>query len=206
MRVPDGKHVTHFARRQSSSASTAVGWRLLALEHAVVAYHCGNAQPVIGENAGTAARLREAVRFQAAPALDRILIPPERERQDLAVIREAGETLDRYEAVDFLELGPQIRGGPGRSPFCLPGGTRLESRLTWGFMSGFSGTSYLFLRLRRRFGFFFFGASPTALFPSSASSGFSGIDFSGSSSRRLPLSSTCSLFCAAMSARNWSGR
>lgn len=54
----------------------AVGRRLGALAHAVVAQDAGNAQAVIGEYAVAAARLRQAVAFEAAPVFHRFLVAP----------------------------------------------------------------------------------------------------------------------------------
>src|SRR4051812_43469727 len=45
-----------------------------------------------------------------APALHGILVAPERQRQQLARVGDALETLDRDEAVDRLELRPQRCG------------------------------------------------------------------------------------------------
>src|SRR5690349_17714335 len=56
----------------------AVGRRLLApLGHAVVAHDAGNAQAVIGKDAGPALCLRTAVPLELAPALDGLLVAPE---------------------------------------------------------------------------------------------------------------------------------
>ena len=43
-----------------------------------------------------------------APALDRRLVAPERQRDVLAGLGQALEALDRDEAVDPLELGPEL--------------------------------------------------------------------------------------------------
>src|SRR6266481_4694686 len=45
-----------------------------------------------------------------APACDRVLIAPERQRQDLAMLAQAREPLDRDEPFDLLELRPQAGG------------------------------------------------------------------------------------------------
>jgi len=43
----------------------------------------------------------------AAPLPDRLLIAPELKREELALLVEALEPLDRDESVDLLHLGPQ---------------------------------------------------------------------------------------------------
>src|ERR1700730_1941825 len=45
-----------------------------------------------------------------APASDRLLIAPKRQRQDLAILAHAHEPLDRDEPFDLLELRPQADG------------------------------------------------------------------------------------------------
>src|SRR5487761_2344878 len=56
----------------------AVGRRLGALAHAVVAQDAGHAQAVIGKHAVAAARLRQTVAFEAAPVFYRFLVAPVR--------------------------------------------------------------------------------------------------------------------------------
>src|SRR5262245_60919259 len=72
----------------------AVGGRLPALEHAVVADDARHPQPVVGEDAAPPLRLRDAMPFQLPPALHRVLVAPDRERQHLAFLGEAFEPLD----------------------------------------------------------------------------------------------------------------
>src|SRR5882724_6571608 len=45
-----------------------------------------------------------------APARDRVLIAPKRQRQDLAILAQAPEPFDRNEPLDLLELRPQAGG------------------------------------------------------------------------------------------------
>src|SRR6266446_1611005 len=45
-----------------------------------------------------------------APACDRVLVAPERQRQDLAILAQAREPLNRDEPFDLLELRPQAGG------------------------------------------------------------------------------------------------
>src|SRR5215510_6445786 len=67
----------------------AVLRRFPALLHSIVAQHARHAQAVVGENASAAFRLRRAVALEIAPALDRLLVAPERERQELGLVGEA---------------------------------------------------------------------------------------------------------------------
>jgi hypothetical protein len=50
-----------------------------------------------------------AVFFQIAPRGDRFLVAPERQRQDLAGVRQAFEALDGDEAVDVIERRTKMR-------------------------------------------------------------------------------------------------
>src|ERR1043166_8763147 len=68
--------------------------RLVAFGHAVIADHGCNAQPVIGEHTAAALGLAAPVIFLVAPTLHRILVAPERQRQELARVGERLETLD----------------------------------------------------------------------------------------------------------------
>src|SRR5436190_19554158 len=89
----------------------AVVRRLLApLAHAVVAHHRGDTQPVVAKHAAAARLLRGAMLDLIAPAGDRRLVAPERQRQHLVGIGDALEALDGDEAVDLLQLGAQAGG------------------------------------------------------------------------------------------------
>jgi hypothetical protein len=57
-----------------------------------------------------AARLRQAMPVLLAPPPHRFRVAPEGQRQELALGGEALEPLDRDEAVDALELGPERAG------------------------------------------------------------------------------------------------
>src|SRR6476646_3627809 len=76
-----------------------VRWRLAALRHAIIADHTaaalGLAAPVI---------------LLVAPVLHRILVAPERQRQELARIGERLKTLDGNEPIDLFQIGLQRRG------------------------------------------------------------------------------------------------
>src|SRR5450759_4973232 len=88
----------------------AVGRRLGALAHAVVAQDAGDAQAVIGKHPVAAARLRQTVPLELAPALHRLLVAPVGKRQHLAFMGEAGKALDRNETILLLQLRPQRCG------------------------------------------------------------------------------------------------
>src|SRR5216683_4913899 len=81
----------------------------LAFAHAVVADYARNPQTIVSEHLRAPANLRFTVAAEVAPAPHRVLVAPERERQELALVRKARETLDRDESVDSLELRPQPR-------------------------------------------------------------------------------------------------
>ena len=74
----------------------------------VVADHLGDRDPEVGEDLALAPFLRRAMAALRAPALDRRLVAPERQRDVLAGLGQALEALDRDEPVDPLELGPQL--------------------------------------------------------------------------------------------------
>ena len=95
---------------RSAVARAAVARRLLALLHAVVAQHLRDAQAVVGEHAAATRLLRAAVRVQRAPAPDRVLVAPERQRQQLVRRAQALEAFDGDEAVDGLQFVDQARG------------------------------------------------------------------------------------------------
>src|SRR3990172_8409523 len=76
----------------------------------VVAHHLGDAQPVIGKNAGAAFRLRLAVLLQVAPAAHRLLVAPERERDEFRRVVQALEALDGKKAVEAGELLAELGG------------------------------------------------------------------------------------------------
>src|SRR5690606_16271751 len=88
----------------------AVVRRLGTIFETIVAQHTGDAQPIVAEDTGAALDLGRAVPRLVAPGLHRRLVTPERQRQQLARLDEALESLDRHEAVDFLQIGLQRRG------------------------------------------------------------------------------------------------
>src|SRR5688572_20678059 len=83
--------------------------RLGALVQPVVADHLRHAQPVVGEDAFAAGRLRLAVLLDIAPALHGLLVAPDGQRQELARLRQALEALDGDEAVHLLQHGLEPR-------------------------------------------------------------------------------------------------
>src|SRR5690242_18006429 len=73
--------------------------RLGALVHAVVADHRGDAKPIAGEHAAAAGGLALAVLLLVPPVLHRRLVTPERQRQQLCLVGQRLEPLDRDEAI-----------------------------------------------------------------------------------------------------------
>jgi hypothetical protein len=88
----------------------AIGRRLVAFEHAVIADDAGDPQAIIGEDAAAAGLLGCPVRLEIAPLLHRRLVSEKGERQQFAAGRQALETFDRDEAVDRFEIGAQLAG------------------------------------------------------------------------------------------------
>src|SRR3546814_3798217 len=76
------------------------------------------------------------MREMGTPSLDRLLVAPEGQRQNLTLDRQAGEPLDRDEAVDLLELRPE-RGGDVEVILVMVGlGLNLENYSVHGIFSG----------------------------------------------------------------------
>src|SRR5687767_2465347 len=88
----------------------AVLRRLVTLLHAVVPDDVAYPQPVGAENATAPLALRLAVLLQVAPVAHRILVAPERERDEALRVRDALEALDRDEAVELAHLFAQSLG------------------------------------------------------------------------------------------------
>jgi hypothetical protein len=88
----------------------AIGRCLGTIRHPVIADHVGDAQLVVGEDTRTPVSLRRAMRSVVAPGTNRILVAPERQRQQLVRLGQAPKPLDREEAIDALEFWPQRRG------------------------------------------------------------------------------------------------
>jgi hypothetical protein len=84
--------------------------RLRAFVHAVIAHHGGNTDLVIAKDPVVPRALRSVMLLLLAPAGDRLLIAPKRQRQDLAVLAQAPEPLDRDEPIDLFELWSQAGG------------------------------------------------------------------------------------------------
>src|SRR4029079_156715 len=95
-----------------------VGRGLLALRHPVVSGDGRDPQPVIGKDVASSPALGIAMLPLRTPLGDRILVPPEGEREKFGGIGNAGESLDRDEAIDGVEQRPQI-GGDGQVVFRL---------------------------------------------------------------------------------------
>src|SRR5882757_8607156 len=89
-------------------SGAAVLWRLHALVHAVIADHAGDAQPVVFENPRAALALGLAMAGHIAPGLDGGFVAKERQRQDLALLGQALEPLDRDKAIDGFQHRPEL--------------------------------------------------------------------------------------------------
>src|SRR6266481_3415596 len=76
-----------------------------------------------------------------APACDRVLIAPKRQRQDLAILAQAREPLNRDEPFDLLELRPQAMSRYS----CTRSGSGSTSKIT----AYIDRSSFLVGRLRR---------------------------------------------------------
>src|SRR4051794_20796464 len=86
----------------------AVVWCLLAIIHAVVADDAGDTQMIVGKNVCAALGLGTPVLHRVAPGRNGRVVAPERQRQDLALLGQALEPLDRDEAVDGLQDRLQV--------------------------------------------------------------------------------------------------
>src|SRR5688572_3766082 len=71
---------------------------------AVVTHDLRNAQPVIGKHAGLSHGLGLAMLEMAPPPSDRLVVAPELQRQQFALLVKTLEPLNRNEAVDLLDL------------------------------------------------------------------------------------------------------
>src|SRR5665213_2963501 len=70
----------------------------------------GYAQAIVPEDAAPPGFLRHPMLRLVAPGLDRVLIAPEGEGQDLAFLGERLEPLDGKEAVHLFQNRPQLGG------------------------------------------------------------------------------------------------
>src|SRR5262245_17993533 len=89
---------------------TRIPRRLPAIVESVISDHLSNPNAVFLENRATARALHLAMLLEIAPLTHRLLVAPERERQDFSRRRQALEALDRQEAVDLREQRTQSRG------------------------------------------------------------------------------------------------
>src|SRR3546814_9151707 len=120
---------------RTEEGSRWAGWRLIACGQAVVADYGRHAYTVVGEEFLSPSRLRLAMREMGTPSLDRLLVAPEGQRQNLTLDRQAGEPLDGDEAVDLLELRPE-RGGDVEVILVMVGlGLNLENYSVHGIRS-----------------------------------------------------------------------
>ena len=88
---------------------SAVRRRLLAIIHTVVTHYCSYPKPVVLEDPASSFGLRGPVHLKLPPLLDRLFVPPERERQYLSRLGDAFKPLDGDKAIHPLEPG-QERG------------------------------------------------------------------------------------------------
>src|SRR5215467_10923061 len=95
---------------QSMSLAAVVRCFLAPLGHPVVADDPGHPQPIVLEYAAAASLLRNAMANMIAPPRDGVCVAPERQRQHLAGVGQALETLDRNETLDLF----QFRAQPSR--------------------------------------------------------------------------------------------
>ena len=79
--------------------------RLFPVEHAVVADDGSDAQAIVVEEAAATGALGAPMLLQRPPVCDRSFVPEERQRQDLARLREALKPLDREKPSTSLSIG-----------------------------------------------------------------------------------------------------
>jgi len=76
--------------------------RFLSLPHPIVAHHLRHAKSIVAKHATSSRALRRAMRFDIAPARNRLFIAPERQRQHALRIVQTLKPLDRDEALDLI--------------------------------------------------------------------------------------------------------
>src|SRR5688572_4601727 len=105
---PAAFHKPSFSRKLCSISAmhrNAVGGRLRALIHGVVADHAGDAQAVGGDDSGAALLLRLTVLLQRPPLAHAFIVLPELQREELALRGDAFESLERDESLGLVQLG-----------------------------------------------------------------------------------------------------
>src|SRR5258706_4263168 len=109
---PAERHRPSFSRKLCAMTSAmdgdAVGGRLPASVHRVVAHHAGDAQPVGREDAAAALFLRFPVLLQVAPFRHARLVAPELQRHELARRGYALEPFQRKEAFGLVQFGLEL--------------------------------------------------------------------------------------------------
>src|SRR5260370_6330544 len=98
----DDMHVRHVTLVRVMNEA-AVLWCLGTIVHAVIADHAGNAQPVVFENRRATLALAFAMLRHVAPRREGIFITEKRQRQDLALLGQTLESLDRDKAIDSFQ-------------------------------------------------------------------------------------------------------
>jgi len=88
----------------------AIDWRGFALLQTVIADNAGNPQSIIAKQVIATSLLRATVLFEIAPGADSGLVTPEGQRQQFAGLTQTFKSFDRYESIDFAQLGPERSG------------------------------------------------------------------------------------------------
>jgi hypothetical protein len=78
--------------------------------HAAIPHHPRDPQQVAGEYRPPPLALHRTVLGRVPPRPYRGFVPPERQREQLVGVRQAVESLDRYEPVDLLQRRSSCRG------------------------------------------------------------------------------------------------
>ena len=88
----------------------AIDWRGFALLQTVIADYAGNPQSIIAKQVIATCLLRATVLFEIAPGADSGLVTPEGQRQQFAGLTQTFKSFDRYESIDFAQLGAERSG------------------------------------------------------------------------------------------------
>ena len=107
--APHGGQTRAFrsAIRKLPVRPAAIGGRLVACVHAVVAHHTGDADAVVGKHFAASLRLRYAMAFDIAPGLHCRLVAPERDRHKFAGCGDTFKTLDGDKSIELFQRGLQ---------------------------------------------------------------------------------------------------
>jgi hypothetical protein len=88
----------------------AIARRGFALLQTVITHHAGNAQSIVVKQVIAASLLCTTVLFEIAPGADSGLVTPEGQRQQFAGLTQTFKSFDRYESIDFAQLGRERSG------------------------------------------------------------------------------------------------